>query len=89
VLPTPLKESDFLKAFIVLAIASVIAGAVSGAIVGGIAGFIMGAIGVALPTIKLICGVLGAASGLVFGYFIFRATVLHFIVKRLPIGQAV
>jgi len=91
VLPTPLKESDFLKAFVVLAISSVVAGAVAGAVLGAVAGFILGAAGIAVPTIRLVCGALGALTGLILGYVLFRAIVLHFIVRRLPTpsGQAV
>lgn len=79
-IPAPLTERDFVKAFLALMLCSLVGGALAGAIVGAVFGVAgaesTGAIRIAVPVIS-------GLAGFVITYFLFRFFVLRFIVRKL------
>jgi hypothetical protein len=78
-LPHPLRHRDFLIAWFLYAICTVIAGALLGGLLGGI----LGAIGLSPVTDRAYFLVICGGGGLVASYFLFRAFVSVFIVRKL------
>lgn len=84
----PLKETDYLKAWVLFFLCATVAGAVAGAVVGGILGAVLAAAQVPLDTLKLVCGVAGLIVGLPISYGFFRLFVSRFIVRKLTTPDA-
>jgi hypothetical protein len=89
-MPAPLRETDFLKAFVLLAVCSVIGGAIAGGIMGGIIALVAHAVSASIDTVRIVVPVLSGLSGLIVTYFFFRLLVLRLIVRKIIIsGTAV
>ena len=81
-IPAPLTERDFVKAFLALMLCSIVGGALAGVIVGavfGVAGAVFGSTGAT----RIAVPVFSALAGFVITYFLFRFFVLRFIVRKL------
>jgi|GEM_PF-1141664 len=82
-----LKETDYLKAWVLFFVSATIGGALAGAVVGGILGGILGSAGIPLMTITTICAIAGAIVSLPISYFCFRFFVSYFIVRKLTTNK--
>ena len=87
-IPAPLKEGDFVKAFALSVVGSIIGGALAGGIIGAVFGAVCSAIGASVAVVQRWAPILGGGAGLVVSYFVFRAVVLHFIARKLITVQA-
>ena len=87
-LPAPLKESDFLKTFVLLMVCSVTGGALAGGVLGAIVGVICAALRTP-QTIRVLAPVVGGIAGILITYVLFRAFVLRFIVRKIVTGPPI
>jgi ABC-type uncharacterized transport system permease subunit len=78
-----LKETDYVKAWILSWLCSTVAAFIVGAIVGAVLGAAMGMAGVPIRTIQIICGIAGFLVSIPLSYLFFRIFVSRFIVQKL------
>ena len=87
-IPMPLREADFLKAFLILMLCSVIGGAVAGGIIGAGVSWVAQVVDASIDTARVVAPILSGLGGLVVSYFFFRLLVLRFIVRKLIASHA-
>ena len=82
---TPLKESDYVKAFFAYFVCALIAGLLGGASIGGVIGAAWGASGAATssPAFRVIVIAASVMVALLLHYAIFRFFVKRYIVRKL------
>jgi len=78
-----LKETDYIKTWVLFMVCATVGGIIVGAVVGAVVGGVLGAAGVPVRTISALCGVLGFIVGLPISYLFFRLFVSRFIVQKL------
>ena len=76
-IPAALKESDFVKAFLLLMLCSVIGGVLAGGVVGALLGAAVAAVGGSMSSVQIAAPILGAFTGIGISYFFFRWLVLR------------
>jgi len=83
VIPAPLRERDFVKAFILLMLCSFIGGFLAGAIIGGVLGAAIALVGGSMNSVQVAAPIVGGLTGICITYFFFRFLVLRLIVRKL------
>jgi uncharacterized membrane protein YjfL (UPF0719 family) len=78
-----LKESDVMKAFLVLAIGSIVGGFVVGFIAGMLLGIVVALSGGNLGDVQLGSMIVGGLLGVVVSYLVFRTVVLKMLAPKL------
>src|SRR5436190_4533898 len=80
---SPLKETDYIKAWALFTLCATVGGFIVGAVVGGIIGGALGAAGVPIQTITFVCAGAGFIAGLPVSYLFFRLFVSRLIVQKI------
>jgi len=80
---TELKESAFIKAWVVFWVVSTVCGFIAGLIGGAMLGFVLGGIGVRMHTIRFLCGGFGFLVAIPISYVVFQLSVRKVLLPRL------
>ena len=85
---SPLKELDYLVAWVIFFVLALLGGAVAGFIGGGVIGIVMASMGMSGEVIRAAGGILGFLLGIPVSFVSFRLIVEKFIVQKVQEAAA-